>query len=238
MHLGVSFGEVAAFPQTIGIMRTSTIARFAILSCALFLGTSSNAQAQGKISLGPQVTTMGFGLGLTVNATDRVGISAEYNYYPIQEITDSDLGGTLRYDPDLQGGLLMVTLRPFGDKFGVGAGVQVGGASATGELELNAGDLLELGDSEYTVDQLESFTADFKFGHLKPAFMLGWMGKGFNFGLGIALASPELELDATGLIAQQPEFQADLQAEVDKFNDDMGSVPVYPLLRIGWQFGF
>lgn len=203
--------------------------------CAISATTPSVAQT--TISLGPQVTTMGFGLGLSVRPTDRIGLSAEYNFYPIQEITEEDLGSTFRYDPDIQGGLLMVTLHPFGGSFGLGAGVQIGGASAKGELEFSPGDLLEIGDNEYTSNQLESFTADFKYGHLKPAFMLGWMGRGFNFSFGVALASPELEMEATGLIADQPQFQADLQAEEDRFNDDAGSIPVYPLLRLGWQIG-
>ena len=98
--------------------------------------------------------------------------------------------------------------------------------------------MIELDGTEYTVDQLDSFTADFNFGDMKPAFLVGWMGKGFNFLFGAAIASPELELEATGLISQIPQFQADLQAEVDQFNDDMGSIPIYPLVRLGWQFGF
>lgn len=217
-------------------MSTSSFLRLVLLAAFLLAGVASPANAQRKIALGPQVTTMGFGLGLTVRPTDRVGLLAEYSYYPIADITDDDLGTTLRYDPDLQGGLLMVTLHPFGGKFGLGAGIQIGGASAKGELEFSPGDVLDIGDSEYTVDQIESFTADFKYGDMKPAFMVGWMGRGFNFSVGVAMASPELELEATGLIAQIPEFQADLQAEEDAFNDDAGSIPVYPLLRLGWQF--
>ena len=208
------------------------------MSSVLIFFAAMPSQAQTRISLGPQISTMGVGLGLSVKPSDRISLSADYNFFPIEEITEEDLGSTLRYDPDIQGGTLMVMLHPFASKFAIGVGIQIGGISADGELEFTPGDLIELDGTEYTVDQLDSFTADFNYGDMKPSLMIGWMGKGFNFMFGAAIASPELELEATGQIAQIPQFQADLQAEVDEFNDDMGSVPIYPLVRLGWQFGF
>lgn len=219
-------------------MKATSVIRCALLSAALLLGTTHTSSAQPKISLGPQVTTMGVGLGLSVKPSDRLSLSAEYNYFPIEEITEDDLGSTLRFDPDIQGGTLMVLLHPFASRFALGAGIQIGGITADGELELTPGDLIDLDGTEYTVDQLDTFTADFNFGDMKPAFLIGWVGQGFNFMFGAAIASPELELEATGILAQIPQFQADLQAEVDRFNEDLGSFPVYPLVRLGWQFGF
>ncbi|MDA0378568.1 MAG: hypothetical protein O3C45_08595 [Bacteroidetes bacterium] len=211
----------------------------ALLAIALAFAASAPASAQSKLSVGPQVSTMGVGLGLSYRATDRIGLSAEYNFFPLEEVNETDdLGTTLSYDPALQGGLVLLTLHPFGGKFALAGGIQIGGASADGNLEFSTGDLFELGDGEYSTDQLESLTAKFTYGDMKPTIMMGWMGKGFNFAFGVSIGSPELEMEATGLIASIPQFQADLDREVQKFNDDAGEIPVYPHLRLGWQFGF
>ncbi len=213
--------------------------RFALLIGVLLTATSIPATAQTTVSLGPQLSTMGFGLGLSVRPSDRIGVSAEYNFYPLADLEESDdLGSTITYDPDIQGGLIMVTLHPFGGKFALGGGIQIGGASATGELEFGAGDVIELDGVDYPVDQLESFVAEFEYGNMKPAVMMGWMGKGFNFSFGVSIGSPEITIDTSGPIANLPEFQRDLEIELASINDDLSEIPVYPQIRLGWQFGF
>ncbi len=67
--------------------------------------------------------------------------------------------------------------------------------------------------------------------------MVGWRGEGFNFGLGIALVkNPEIDLRATGPLADDPLLQSEIDREMEDIRDEL-KLSVLPIFRFGYQFG-
>jgi hypothetical protein len=134
----------------------------------------------------------------------------------------------------------MLTFHPTGGKFAIGGGLMTGGVNADALLSLdpNSSATIALGNGEYDASQVGNLVGKFEYGSIQPSFMLGMIGRGFNFALGAALATPELTLEATGPLKNNAAFQADLDREIADFDDAAGQVPVYPYLRLGWQFSF
>ncbi|MFT4604779.1 MAG: hypothetical protein ACI9W4_001516 [Rhodothermales bacterium] len=222
---------------------TNQIKRLIGLSFALALVLSpQSAAAQGiSFSVGPQVSTLGVGVSASARLTPKLGFSAEYSLFPFSSTEKSAFDNSVLLEPSLQGGLVMVTFHPSGGKFAIGAGLQTGGASADALISLDpAGQAtIALGNNEYTAAQIGNLVGTFEYGTaVQPAAMIGWIGGGFNFAVGASMATPELTLEASGPIKSDAGFQADLALETADFDDSVGSVPVYPYLRIGWQFSF
>ncbi|MFT5144454.1 MAG: hypothetical protein ACI80V_003595 [Rhodothermales bacterium] len=197
------------------------------------------ASSQVRLSVGPQLSTLGVGVAATARVSNKIGISAEYNLFPLSETKKTGFDNTLTIEPTLGGGQAMLTFHPSGGKFALGAGLQVGGINGDLLIALdpNGSATLDLGTGSYPAAGVGNLTGTFEFGSVQPSFMLGWIGSGFNFAFGASIASPELVIEATGPLKTDAAFIADLQREIQDFDDSAGSVPVYPYLRIGWQFG-
>lgn len=208
---------------------------------ALLVGPHSS-KAQGfSFEVGPQLTTLGVGVSATARLTGKIGISGGYNFFPFSSTEKAAFDNSVVVEPALQGGLLLLTFHPGGGRFAIGAGAQIGGASADAVISLDpAGSAtISIGNGEYTAAEIGDFLGTFEYGtSFQPSAMIGWIGRGLNFAVGASLATPELTLSATGPIRNDPGFQADLEIETQEFDDSVGSVPVYPYVRIGWQFGF
>ena len=90
-----------------------------------------------------------------------------------------------------------------------------------------------------THQDIGNLTGSFDFGGPAPAFMVGRRSGGFNLGVGVALTGrPQVNLTATGALSEDPQFQADLDREVQAAQAELDRIPVMPLIRLGWQFGF
>ena len=198
------------------------------------------AVAQVSFSVGPHVSTLGVGISGEVRVTPLIGVSAEYNFFPVSNFERSGFNSEFLIEPTIGGAMVLVMLHPGGGRFGIGAGLLQGGASAdaTMALDPNASAEIEIGDGAYSASQVGTLLGAFEFGKTQPAFALGWLGGGLNFVLGAAIATPTLTLDATGPLANDPTFRADLDREISDFDDWASKVPVYPYIRLGWQFGF
>ena len=200
------------------------------------------ASAQSiDFAVGPQITTLGVGVGVSARVSGKLGIAADYNLFPISKTEKNGFNNELLIEPALQGGNIMVTLHPGGGKFAIGAGILTGGMNADVSMTLdpNSNATIKLGDGEYPASGVGTLAGTFEYGSsVQPSFLLGWLGKGLNFAIGAAIATPTLELSASGPLRNDASFQADLQREIDDFDDEAGQVPVYPYLRLGWQFSF
>ena len=208
---------------------------------ALLLAPQAS-RAQGfSFEVGPQITTLGVGVSASARLTGKIGLSAGYNLFPFSSTEKAAFDNSVVVEPALQGGLLMLTFHPTGGRFAIGAGAQLGGASADAVISLDpsGGATISLGNGEYTAAEIGDLLGTFEYGSaFQPSAMIGWVGRGLNFVVGASLATPELTLEATGPIKSDPGFQADLKLETKEFDDKAGSVPVYPYVRLGWQFGF
>lgn len=208
------------------------------LVVALFAGRP--AVAQVSISVGPHVSTLGVGLSGEVRLLRLVGVSAEYNFAPLSTFEREGFSNRFVVEPTLGGGMILVMLHPGGGKFAIGGGLMQGGLAADGTISLDSGSgaTFDINGSSYSAAQVGSLIGEFEYGSTQPAFALGVTGRGFNLLLGAALATPELDARATGPIASDPSFRADLDAELQDARDDLEQIPVYPYVRLGWHFGF
>ncbi len=193
------------------------------------------------ISVGPQVTTLGVGVSASARVAGHIGVSLEYNLFPLSKTEKSGFNNSLLIEPSLQGGKFMATFHPSGGKFTLGAGILAGGLNADVVMALDpqSDATIELGNGEYSAAGVGNLSGSLEYGSsVQPSVMLGWTGPGLNFAIGAALATPALTLEASGPLKNDPGFKADLDLEIQDFDDAVGSVPVFPYLRLGWQFSF
>lgn len=100
----------------------------------------------------------------------------------------------------------------------------------------------EIGGQTYSGAQVGQLLGEMTFRKAAPYVGLGWGNAansriGFAFDLGVAFqGTPDVALDATGPIAQDPNFQADLQREEQNIQDDVKIFKYYPVVSIGLSF--
>lgn len=199
------------------------------------IGTSAYAQTT-SLSLGPQIGGFGIGASASARVGEYVSLSAELGFLPLgtlnNEIDDIDYV----MDPEIFGAVLGVHIHPFRGNISVGAGIVFGKYLLDVESDEFTG-TVEVGDVEYTSSEVGTMIGEFTLEGTWPAVMLGWRGKGVNFGLGVAfIKDPVIDIRATGPIASDPFFQAELEQEIDDIQDDL-KIGVLPIFRFGYQFG-
>lgn len=187
--------------------------------------------------VGPQVGVLGLGASAEVDV-DFVSLSAEVTWIPVNSVTYEQNGVEYMMDASTVSGLFMVNTAPAGGRFTIGVGVLVGGWTGEGEAVRLAGGI-DVGDNTYPAGSIGNMEVEFDFGGVAPAAMLGLRKAGFNVGVGLALTGkPTYTMRATGSIANDPQFQADLEQDIADVQDELDRVPFMPLLRFGWQIGF
>ncbi|MFT5142423.1 MAG: hypothetical protein ACI80V_000063 [Rhodothermales bacterium] len=190
-------------------------------------------------SLGPQVG--GLGVGGSVTRTTLLGFvsfSGEYSFAPVGATVVNLEGVEYRLEPTVSGGAAFINLHPLRGNFSVGAGYLFGGYQADAGLPADAGAYV-LDGMTYTVDAYGALTGVFELKGPVPAFMIGWRGAGFNFGLGIALTEAAVSLAASGPQSGEPGFVAGLERErldlVNALNIELLGLSGIPLVRLGWE---
>jgi hypothetical protein len=211
-----------------------------LLTLIAFLAVVASPAA-AQWSLGPQVG--GLGVGGSVTRTTLLGFvsfSGEYSFAPVGATVVNLEGVEYRLEPAVAGGTAFVNLHPFGSSFSLGAGYLFGGYQADAGLPADAGAYV-LGGDTYTVDAYGPLTGLFELKGPVPAFMIGWRGAGFNFGLGIALTEAAVSLAASGPLSSEPAFVAALERErLDLQNAlqiELFGLSGIPLIRLGWELG-
>ena len=177
---------------------TTTTLATAVLALSHSVAAAQVPEPSASVSVGPQVSLLGVGVGASVKIGDKFSLSGEFGFLPIGEIDlDAD---DIEYaiNPNISGGILAVNFHPFGNNLSIGVGMLLGGYNADGETKDTSG-TIRVGDQDFLVEDVGNIQGDFSLDGPAPALMLGWRGKAFNLGIGIAFAdSPELDLSATG----------------------------------------
>ena len=195
--------------------------------------------ASAQWSFGPQVG--GFGVGGSVTRSILLGfgsLSGEIGFAPVGTTSVDFEGVSYTLEPSVTGGLAMLNLHPFRSSFSLGAGYLLGGYQADA---VSSGAAYVLDGMTYTTEQYGALEGSMELAGPVPAFMLGWRGAGFNFGVGVALTEPAVELSANGPRSDEAAFQAALAAErMDleaALQVELFGVQGVPLVRLGWELG-
>lgn len=207
-----------------------------VLLAALLIAPSTWSQP-ARFSIGPQLTTLGVGVSGAYRISPRLSLSAEANLLPIGS-QSAEIDG-VDYDADVQvrGALLMANVHPGGGNFSLGAGLLIGGYGLDGTATPT--EPVEIGDDTYAPQEVGMLVGTFSVGGPRPTFLLGWRGRGFNFGLGATVGyASSVAFEVTGPAAARQDMRDSVEQQRQEIEDAIKKVPVLPYLRIGWQFGF
>ena len=208
---------------------------FSLVALLGLLAMPAGAQMVGTY-IGPQVSSLGVGASAQVKLL-QFSLSGEFGIIPVDRVNLSSDGIEYGIQTDLGGGLVLLNFHPGVLGLTLGGGVMIGGYNAYGNAN-DLVDLVEIGEGQYNASDIGSLEGRFDFGGPAPAFMIGRRSGGLNIGLGVALTgTPKIGLTATGPIAADSQFMADLDSEIHAAQAELNNIPVMPLVRIGWQFG-
>jgi len=156
----------------------------------------------------------------------------EFDFSETYEEVDYDLTA------DLTGGLFAIDFHPLGSGLVVSAGAHFGGKAF--DLTGTPTGTVEIGDTTYTAAEAGTLTGEADLGGTAPYLGVGWNGafSGGRIGLtamlgALLLEDPTVDLSADGTLASDPTFQAELEEEERRLQDDLDEYPFWPVASIG-----
>lgn len=104
---------------------------------------------------------------------------------------------------------------------------------------------VEIGDHTYTPSQIGTISGSTSFDAVAPYVGIGFGNAvgpdtrwSFIFDLGVVFQTFEVNLQASGSMADNPQFQSDLQKQEDRIQDDLDTIKIYPVLAFGLAYHF
>ncbi|MDW7730779.1 MAG: hypothetical protein SCJ94_12395 [Bacillota bacterium] len=210
---------------------------------ALGLIVPSVAMA-GNNGLGVKASTLGAGIEYERQFNEILGMRLGVNYFQIDSDFDVD---DINYDAsvDLQSASAVADWYPFAGAFRLTGGIMYNGnetdISATPSRPVTIGDLV------FTPQMVGTLQGNVTFNKVSPYAGIGWTnGREKSEGLSIAFdigvlfqGSPDIEnYRATGPLAGNPVFEAELEKEVLKIEDELDSYRYYPVVALTLTYRF
>jgi len=216
-----------------------------LLILSIFLIYGGGCADTGRYAVSGKAGTLGLGGEFTTNVTSninaRVGLNALDVDFDDEEIEDVefDLG------VDLSSFTAIADWYVFNDSFRLSAGI----ISMDNEVELEARGLsdetVEIGDEEYTWDDVGILYGKIESDEVAPYIGIGWGNPltadrrwGFTCDFGVAFTdTPDVTIDARGGIEPEgfDEELAKLQADIEDFFDDF---KLYPVIALNFYYRF
>lgn len=204
---------------------------------------ASTSVAHADFGMAVKAGTLGLGIEGRWSPIEWLDVRVGMNQYDYED-TGSRAGinydGTLALDSLYATGNFRFPLSPFR--------VTAGVFSNDNELQLASTDS---GGSDFTIGGVSFTSADVgtlssitSFGDTAPYIGFGYDFEVFDkFGLNLDLGvlwqgEPNVTLEATGLAASSPAFQAALEAERQEIEDDLSSYKAWPVLALGFVYNF
>jgi hypothetical protein len=196
------------------------------------------------VSITPEVSTIGYGVSAGFGVTPLFGIrvAAHTGSYSRDLHKESiAYNGKLKFQN--YGGL--VDLYPFASGFRLSAGVFANSNKI--DLASKPGQTITVNRVAYPTAAIGNITGDVKFNKTSPYGGIGFgtkpSGRGFGltFDLGVLYqGSPKLSVQPhpTNPALVPPSFNANLEAERAKTENDIKNYKYYPVVGIGFSFGF
>ena len=189
------------------------------------------------------ISTLGLGVEGTARILPKLNARLGINYFLYTYDEEAD---DIDYDIDLNlfSGAVLLDWHPFAGTFRISGGFLLN----KNELDMDArpNEPVEIGDQEYAAADVGTLSGDLDFRSVAPYVGIGWgnaVGEdkrwGFVCDLGIVFqGSPDADLAATGPIASDPTFQADLAREEENLEDDLDFFKYYPVISFGISYKF
>ena len=204
------------------------------------------AQDRERLGLGiaPHGGTLGIGIDVAYSLHPRISVRGGANIMPFEpEFTISDTRWVLEFQsPQFHAALDLFLV----SQFRVTGGMRYASddIAAVGAFTGS----VDVGGTTYDGDDVGTLRGAISTNSLSPWIGIGWGNVarsrfGILFDVGVAFTgSPEVTLTADGPITTDPligpQFNSDLQAETQQFEDDISEVKYYPVVQLGISFGF
>jgi len=215
---------------------------------ATLIAVAAASPVLAQDATGPVVTaavtggTLGIGPEAGVRFSKTFGVRANATFLGADASVDSD---GIDYDGSLKlrSAGIMADVYPFGGSFRISGGARVNGNKA--RVVATPNEPTEIGDITYTPAQIGTLTGRAVTKDFAPALTLGYGGSmrsGFVFGIEAgALFQGKVRIRdfvASGTLANNPTFQAELAQQRADLQDDVNDYKVYPIVQISLGYRF
>jgi hypothetical protein len=220
--------------------------RAAIVLLVVLVVLSVCGPAQGAfndLAIAAKAGTLGIGGDLTTNLLPQVNLRAGVQWFGLD--FDAEFGD-IDYDVDIEllNPLVLIDWYPFDGSFRVSAGALFSDHDM--ELRATSRASITIGDESYEAAELGTLKGEVGFNSVAPYVGIGWgnaLGRTKRWGLAVDLGvafigSPDVDLSATGPIASNPDFMANLAEEEREINDDLEDFKFYPVLCMSLFYRF
>lgn len=219
--------------------------RSLFFSALLLLLTAAAGFADtGDFALGVKASTLGAGAEGTVGLLPSINLRGGANAFSVDfDINTSDIDYDA--DADLLNFPIMLDWYPFKKSgFRISAGALINKNEA--DLEASSQSSYTINDTTYTAAQLGTLNGKVDFDEVAPYVGIGWgnalgKGKGWSFSCDFGVVfqgEANIDISATGPIASDPAFQANLAREKKELEDELEDYQYYPVIALGITYKF
>ena len=208
---------------------------------ALVLAASGTALADNNFGIGVKAGTLGIGLEGMWRPLPLVDFRLGANAY-VYDYDGTQAG--VNYDATLDLDTVYATVN---FKFPVSPfRITVGAYSNGNELNLTSAETgsYDIGGTTFTSADIGILSSDTTFSGTAPYLGFGFdftlarkVGLNMDFGV-LWQGDPEVSMNATGLLANDPTFLAAVETERLQLQDDLSSAKAWPVLSLGFVFNF
>lgn len=213
------------------------------LLIALSLLAAPAVFAQGGLSIGAKVGTLGPGIEMAGYLLTNLNLRVSGQYLPLSVNGSSD---EVDYNADIEFANLLAMLDwfPFDNNFRISAGLALNNNKLDMKGDLN--DTTKIGDHRYTASQIGTLKGDATFDSYAPYLGIGFGNSiteegdlTFSFDLGVMFqGSADVNLHANGSASGDPTFQSDLAKEERDAQDVADEFTIYPVISFGIAYYF
>lgn len=201
---------------------------------------STSAQAQDN-SVGVKLGLLGLGVEYGYRISDRLTVRAGLNGSGIST-DETESGIDYEFDLDFDSIAVGLDVHPLKSAFRVSFGLLKNDSAITARAVGNG--TYTIGDTTYTGAEVGSLRGRVGFDGTAPFVGIGWdlryekrVGVSLEFGV-VDQGAPRVSLSADGLLADDPDFQADLVTERGQLQSDLDDLDLYPFASVGFAFRF
>jgi len=214
----------------------------AVLLAGMFASSAASYADSGVVA-GVHLGLLGPGLDLAFGISDKVDARLGFNSFTYgQDGAESDID----YEMDLKLRTLFAQLdwHPAGGRFFLAGGLYYNGNKLEGTAKPSL--TYDIAGATYTASDVGELTTEITFNSMAPYLGLGWgspvlnqEGLSFRLDMGVLYqGSPNADLTASGPLASDPTFQANLEEEEKELQDAIDDFKWYPVVQLGVSYAF